>query len=390
LLGAVDDIVRAPGSFGPKSEGWSVQSGYAAGKPGFLRMTTFVGDIESGSSGMRPGRGPVAVFIPPELQLAACARLVAHHASEPQLAARRFVETAAELGIDLSLMWGTLDPSRTVVRQVCLAVLGAGRTAMLFLSGDARGKRAPAGLSEETLAERAAVADAACRAIGAPIPGKSAKGVRLAQALLEPHEGSLVAALRRAGFQQLGDLAYMRREPAGAPAASESSGLPASLRLVSVADLVMQGASGPKVDRMLIDTLEASYVDTKDCPELCGLREASDVLESHKAVGRFDPAIWWLLFEGDAPVGCALFSESPEHDSLELVYLGLAVSARGRGLGSAVLHEVLGRLGERLRMSGGVTCAVDMRNTAALRLYQRAGFKRFSVRIPMIRPLARS
>ncbi len=355
-------------------------------------MTTFVGDIDSGSAGGRPSpRQPVAVFIPPELRLAACARLVADHAPEPQMAARRFVETAEELGIDLSLMWGTLDPSRTEIRQICLAVLGAGRTAMLFLSGDARRKGIfpPAGAAaQEANAERLAVVEAACRLLSGPIPGKSPFGVRLAQLLLEPHETSVLLALRRAGFRQLGDLAYMRREAAPIQGSRHNHALPENLQLVSVADMIMSGRTSSEVDRVLVDVLEGSYVDTRDCPELCGLRDASDVLESHKAVGRFDPALWWVLFEGDVPVGCALFSVSPEHDSLELVYLGLCVSARGRGIGSALLGVTLRAVGDRVMMSGGVTCAVDTRNTAALRLYQRAGFRRFSVRIPMIRPLA--
>lgn len=355
-------------------------------------MTTFVGDIESGSAGRRPTPPqPVAVFIPPELRLAACARLVADHAPEPQLAARRFVETATELGIDLSLMWGTLDPTRTEVRQVVLAVVGAGRTAMLFLSGDTRRKGVHfAGTGEQANLERVAVIEAACKALSVPIPGKTSLGIRLAQALLEPHETSVLIALRRAGFRQLGDLAYMRREPAPMPSPSRGGQLPAGMRMVSIADLTMSGVSTAEIDRLLLVTLEASYVNTKDCPELCGLRDARDVLESHKAVGRFDPALWWVMFDGDQPVGCALFSVSPEHDSLELVYIGLAEAARGRGIGSAFLDASLRAVGDRVMMSGGVTCAVDTRNTAALRLYQHARFRRFSVRIPMIRPLATS
>lgn len=350
-------------------------------------MTTFIGDIESGAAGRRPmPRQPVPVFIPPELRLAACARLVADHTPEPVLAARRFIETAEEVGIDLSLMWGTLDPTQTEVRQVCLAVLGAGRTAMLFLSSDPKRKGPAAAPAEEATLERIAIVEAACRTLAAPIPGKSAKAVRLAQALLEPRETGALLAFRRAGFRQLGDLAYMRREPAAARAVGRA--LPHGFRMVSLADLTLQGVTTPQLDRMLLQTLEDSYVDTKDCPELCGLREASDVLESHKAVGRFDPAIWWLLLEGESPIGCALFSVSPEHDSLELVYLGLSAAGRGRGIGTAFLDVALHRLGDRLLMSGGVTCAVDTRNAAALKLYQRAGFRRFSVRIPMIRSLA--
>ncbi len=355
-------------------------------------MTTFVGDIDPGSAGKRPGphgsRSPVAVLIPPELRLAACARLVADHAPEPQLAARRFIETAADLGIDLSLMWGTLDASGTTVRQVCLAVVGAGRTAMMFLSGDTKRKVSAGKAAEEAAAERVAIVEAACRTLAEPIKGKTRQGVRLAQALLEAHETPVLDALRRAGFRQLGDLAYMRRDPGPLTSVQRARALPAGFRMASVAELTMAGMSSADIDRLLLEILEASYIDTRDCPELCGLREAGDVLESHKAVGRYDPALWWILYEGQSPVGCALFSVSPEHDSLELVYLGLAPIARGRSVGTAFLDAALVKLGESILMSGGVTCAVDTRNTAALRLYQRAGFKRFGIRIPMIRSLA--
>ncbi|MBC7773355.1 MAG: hypothetical protein H7210_12735, partial [Pyrinomonadaceae bacterium] len=50
-------------------------------------------------------------------------------------AARRFLESAESLNIDVSLMWGTIDPSGRFFHHVCLAVVGAGRTAMLFFSG---------------------------------------------------------------------------------------------------------------------------------------------------------------------------------------------------------------------------------------------------------------
>jgi len=353
-------------------------------------MTTFVGDIDSESTGRRPSpRRPVAVRIPSNLLVAACARLVATHSPEPQAAAHRFIGAAEEHGIDLSLMWGVLDSAQTEVRQACLAVLGAGRTAMMFVSADSRRIGPPA---EQATLERIATIDAACTALLTPIPGKSTKGVRLAQALLETRETGALIALRRSGFRQLGDLAYMRRQPG--PLTREVLGraaspeLPAPFRMASVADLTMSGRTSTAIDAMLLEALEASYIDTKDCPELCGLRDASDVLESHKAVGRYDPAFWWLLLDSDRPVGCSLFSVSPEHDSLELVYLGLAPAARGKRIGAALLLASLRQLGDRILMTGGVTCAVDTRNTAALRLYQRASFRRFGVRIPMVRPLA--
>ena len=53
-------------------------------------------------------------------------------------------------------------------------------------------------------------------------------------------------------------------------------------------------------DEALMAALERSYVDTLDCPELCGLREKRDVLDSHRSTGKFDPNLWWLVRLGGA------------------------------------------------------------------------------------------
>ncbi|MBX3402936.1 MAG: GNAT family N-acetyltransferase [Phycisphaeraceae bacterium] len=351
-------------------------------------MTTFIG--ESPPTPLGPGPdAPRVVLVPEHLRLAACARLVADSAREPLAAARRFIETAHDLNIDLSLLWAVLDAGGAHVRQVCLAVIGAGRTAMIFLSGDPPRRRPPA--DAQALRERAALVHAACAALSGPIPGKTDKGVRLAQALLEPRETAALEALRAAGFTRIGDLAYMRRPPGPMPAAPghpSAISLPPGFEVRSVAEL-LANHSHADADRILIDALSESYIDTLDCPELCGLRAVADVLDSHKSVGRFDPALWWVVFADHKPCGCALFSISPEHDSVELVYLGLGPSCRGRGVGSALLDRSLRALGRTLLMSGGVTCAVDKRNTPALRLYAHAGFAQFGVRIPLIRALAR-
>lgn len=351
-------------------------------------MTTFIGDSPPTPLGPGPD-APRIVLVTDHLRLAACARLVAEHAPEPIAAARRFIETAHDLKIDLSLMWATLDPTRSQVRQVCLAVIGAGRTAMIFLSGDPARRRTAADAAAAN--DRVALIHTACAALAQPIPGKSAKAVRLAQALLEPRETAALAALRDAGFRQIGDLAYMRRPPGPLPAAPGDGSavcLPPGFEVRSVAELHATH-SPTQIDELLVQVLSESYIDTLDCPELCGMRSAADVLESHKSVGRFDPALWWVLFRAHKPCGCVLLTISPEHDSVELVYLGLSPDARGRGVGSALLDRTLRALGPRLFMSGGVTCAVDTRNAPALSLYQHAGFKRFGLRIPMIRPLAR-
>jgi ribosomal protein S18 acetylase RimI-like enzyme len=154
---------------------------------------------------------------------------------------------------------------------------------------------------------------------------------------------------------------------------------------------------GPTVSRLsdldeaatedvLLEALNHSYIDTLDCPELCGLRETRDVLASHRDTGEFDPRTWWVLFLKGQARGCALFSNCPELHSAELVYLGLAPDLRGRGLGRLMLSKGLDELRQQ-HPTWAMTLAVDHRNGPALRLYASLGFKPFGERVALVRPV---
>lgn len=334
-------------------------------------------------------------------------RLVNDQSLDPMEAAKRFLESAQALKIDVSLMWGTLAPNGLDVRQVCLAVIGSGRTAMLFVSGTQRGfgawlpgKRLRAEAAEEA-AERLAVVDAACNAIREPGP-HAPRGVILAQALLESREKEAASALRGAGFQQLGELAYMRRPLAGsipAPGGESVGDWGEGVTVVTAADLLAEGLSAQEIDRRFMAALERTYEATLDCPELCGMRDLTDVLESHRSVGKYDPALWWLVSLDQQAEGCLLLNTCPEQDSVELVYIGISPKLRGRGIAKRLLevgiHRVLTRVvvadpepGKAQVMGhGGMTCAVDTRNRPATTLYRRLGFQRFASRVPLVRAL---
>lgn len=333
------------------------------------------------------------VRIGPDLREAAAARLVGDRAAAQEggglavrtAAARRFLAGAGAMGINLDLMWGTVDdgaPGPGRLAEVCLAVIGAGRTATLFVSAaPATGRRPVRGVGQwspdafaSAHAARVALINEACHVVGEPGP-HSGRGAKLAQALLEPGEQEAAAAFAGAGFSRLGELEYLRR-----PVPRASEGATGEM----IPGFTLRPVSELAGDSALASALERSYVNTLDCPELAGLREITDVIESHRAVGRYDPRLWWVLLDAKGePAGCMLMSASPEQDSIELVYLGLSERARGRGLGAAALAIGLKRIagrGERW-----ITCAVDTRNPPALNLYRRAGFERFSSRIPMVR-----
>jgi ribosomal protein S18 acetylase RimI-like enzyme len=143
--------------------------------------------------------------------------------------------------------------------------------------------------------------------------------------------------------------------------------------------------AAPQADALLAQALDASYVGTQDCPALCGMRTTADVIESHKAVGQFDPRLWFLVMISGQPVGCMLLSCAAGPETAELVYLGLGPVARGRGIAAALLDLGMQRLESRSEAT--LACAVDTRNAPALRLYRRAKFKRFATRVALVRSL---
>lgn len=313
-----------------------------------------------------------AVPIPPHLYAAAAARLVQVSHTEREKAARRFVSIAPEHGIDLTLMWGTPGTGGRAVHQVCLAVLGAGKTAMIFVSG--RDGQAPD--TERDVFERSAAVAAALSHLES-LGGR----VRIAQALLESHEREARKAMSSNGFLDVGELAYLRA-PVGGVIRPAGAAWPAGVEVRSVS-----GIDQGDADRSLLcAALNASYERTLDCPELCGLRETDDVIDSHRATGEWRPELWRLVSVRGRPEGCVLLNHCPEQGAAELVYLGLSPALRGLGLGRRLLELSLAdaaRVG-----AGGVTCAVDRRNAPALRLYASTGFVEFGGRQALVRPLA--
>ena len=317
-----------------------------------------------------------AVRIPESLRHAAARRLVSVPEDERDEAARRLLRSAPGHGIDLSMLFGVLTTDASDVREVCLAVPAAGRTAMLYLSGPARARPDDGGSGSD---RSAAVA---C-ALGAL---RDDERVSLAQALPAPEEPWAEPAFVGGGMRAIGGLQYMR----------------APLPLINEPESPMNWPEGIAVDRLaskrrtlrgeehadLAAALEASYVDTLDCPELCGLRRMGDVIDSHRSTGVFDPSLWWLVRKAGRPLGCCLLSSVPAQRTLELVYIGLAPEVRGLKIGPALLrHAVRAARRGATGTPASVTCAVDERNAPAQRIYNAMGFQTFASRRALICPV---
>lgn len=333
---------------------------------------------DPGFGAVRPER------ITPETELAAAGRLVTVAEGDREVAARRLLAAAPRHGIDFSMAWGTFDLSREnrgVIRcrQVCLTVAGSGRTAMTFLSAPPPG--GDPGGSALGLQERVACLTASAGAMRAVVGEDGSRRVDIFQALPDPSEDWSIRACREAGFVQVGLLRYMRVVVAASrgPIPDPRDRWPAGIEVVSVASIPRARRDG-----VLLEALEASYEKTLDCPELCGLRRTSDILESHLQTGVHDPGIWWVVFDGGCPRGTMLLSRCPEQKSIELVYLGLSPGLRGRGIARRLMGLAFRAVASsRFRE---MTCAVDERNSPAVALYESCGFEGVSQRVALVMP----
>lgn len=340
----------------------------------------------TGRASPQAGQNRPAQKIPPDLRLAAAQRLVPRGTTNRLEAARRLLAGSEAAGISLEHMYGVIHPASrgrpAWVSEVALAVPGAGRTAMVFL-----GAPATPGTSHEPSGLAAADRLACLKALEQGIANdRTASAPCVLQALPEPQESWIVDTLTDAGFCHVGDLAYLKR-PLRASDRSLGTGraLPPGVTTRQVTAL---GPGSPDHEQ-LIRALNASYEQTLDCPELCGMRETTDVIESHLATGRFDPSLWTIVLMQGEPVGCALFNEVPDNRSAELVYLGVGPAARGLGLGRWLVEDGLARVARQTRATE-VLCAVDRRNAPAFRVYKSIGFGAFASRTALVKAVRRA
>jgi ribosomal protein S18 acetylase RimI-like enzyme len=185
----------------------------------------------------------------------------------------------------------------------------------------------------------------------------AAGGARLVQALLETDAEASAEQIRLAGFQQVAELLYLVSTPESFPTAPP------------IDELEFEPWSAAANDR-LEAVVERSYVGTRDCPRLNGVRLTSEVLAGYRSIGPFDPARWLLVRHSGEDVGCLLLTEHPQ-GIWELAYMGLTPEARGRGWGLE-----LTRHGQWLARQAGASrfvLAVDVNNAPALRAYAACG-----------------
>lgn len=271
-----------------------------------------------------------------------------------------FLTHARTTGLSLDELW-LVQGTGGRVEAACLCVPAPGATGMFF-----------AGPCVEAAHDALVAAiDGTCRAI-------DSSAVQLAQALVDPAQEPLERALRSARFTQLATLELMRRriDPADQPPPP----LPPEL-----ADHVQVVPWRPDLDGEILSVLDASYIDTLDCPGLRGLRRTTDILAGHRGAGRFDGDLWSVIQLDGRSVGVVLLNPCPDQETVELVYVGLCPSVRRRGLGGWMIEFAMAQAATTSMT--WLTLAVDQDNHPAMSVYRRLGFQSTSLRTAYIRVL---
>jgi len=205
--------------------------------------------------------------------------------------------------------------------------------------------------------------EAACHFLGT-------QGVCMVQALTAGERKADKQLLQAGGFEPLAELLYLVSFREDFP-----DKLPGT-------QLLFEPYTSARHDR-LTHVLEATYEQTLDCPELNGVRQIEDVLVGYRSTGAFSPDYWLIVRYAGEDVGCLLVADHPRHDNVELVYMGVISSLRGRGWGIEITRHAqwLTRQAGRRRL----VLAVDAANAPAVRMYADAGFQTWDRRSVYLR-----
>jgi len=183
--------------------------------------------------------------------------------------------------------------------------------------------------------------------------------IALAQVLADPKIPSESDLFTEGGFQKLASLTYLTLDKECFPSSQPASEL----------QFLSHASDDPeRLGKLLLST----YEGTRDCPELNGVREPTDVLEGYAAQGSFSPDRWFFVRIDDQDVGVLILTEHGESENWELVYMGVTPSGRGKGFGWQIVQFALWQAA-----CGGaqrLVLAVDEANEYALAVYKRAGF----------------
>ena len=177
------------------------------------------------------------------------------------------------------------------------------------------------------------------------------------------HEGLVTSTLADSEIRPTESKGILRKIP------KQQGASKAQLQVVSARTL-----STAKLARLIRKTFE----DTLDLATNSPVEGLSD----HMLIEYFSNGIplhhlehWYVAELAGEAVGCLLMQMHPQK-TMELVYMGLTPQNRRRGIGSQLIQEA--RQAALENYCTMLVTAVDVLNQPAMRVYERAGFHRYS------------
>ena len=242
------------------------------------------------------------------------------------------------------------------------------------LCGAAWGQRQPGSTAIFWPPRMTAGADpvTASRLACAAVAALDAAGIRMTQVLLTDCKAPVVAVLESAGFVRLSELLYLSWEAAALP-------------ILPVVTLEFETFHDSQRDR-LVELIEETYEATQDCAALNGKRPMDEVLDGYRATGTFRPENWLIVRAAGQDIGVLLLADHCAANHRELLYMGLAPSARGQRFGCQVVRHA-----QHLAQAAGVeriVLAVDAENLPAIKMYNETGFTVWDRRTVFLRCVA--
>ena len=131
------------------------------------------------------------------------------------------------------------------------------------------------------------------------------------------------------------------------------------------------------------NVIEQTYRGSLDCPEMNGIRSASQSLKVYEASGPVIPDMWRVYWHEKNDVGVILMVDHSEQKTWEVIYLGVVESARRQGIARDMLTKAM--QAARAAQVERLLIVVDSRNLPAIRLYESLGFTQFDIRAAYIR-----
>ena len=249
-------------------------------------------------------------------------------------------------------VWGAFQ--KGILTGSLLSQVQPGRSALLWPP------RLIAGESRETAHRLMAVA----------LKALDETDLRIIQTLLPTDVGEDANVLRLSGFRHFSDLLYLVCLDRDFPA------VPLDLDVEFL-------AIGRDHEQRIATLVEATYVETRDCPAVNGLRTIEDVLLGYRATGKPDSQGWLLVRHRGEDVGCLITADHDQFNTRELIYMGLVPAARRQGFGTTVVRHALWQAAQAGRQR--LVLAVDAANEPALRMYAAAGFQAWDRKSVFIR-----